>query len=501
MRLHIFDKIVFTVASGVICIFILFRFIFLTEYPAGFFVDESSIGYNAQQILRTHTDEHGAYLPLYFEAFGDYKNPFFVYSVIPLIVLFGEHVGSIRMAAALWVVAALAAFFGLFKMMGFRRQTLIAAMLLCSTSPWLIQLGRVGFEVASAPVFIVAAVIAYYRATMLQSTHEPSWRIWVYGFVAACLLGFYSYTSLRLAMPVLLMGGLFLIRKNLSLQMSLKIFLLAITICLPLAMSKAVTSGALSARYAVVGLSHYTRTGAEFLSAFTTNALHHFSPAFLYAGGDGNLRHIPAPYGVFFTAALPFFVVGLWWLYTTRKHVFSQWLALSMCVGIIPSALTIQSPHVLRAVVFLTVAYVIAGLGVRFALEHLGWLRLVSRLLIVVLCVQSYVFLGFYTHTYAQASRIWFDAGTAEILADVDHYTQPVYVSTQLYPGTYATAYFFATAHHLDLNVVKFVHPSTLTILSSGTYVLEYDSCQKLVQIHNQSLTFYSDGICVFAVR
>ena len=51
----------------------------VTRNPAGFFVDESSIAYNAYTISQSGRDEFGNLWPLYFRAFGDYKNPVFIY--------------------------------------------------------------------------------------------------------------------------------------------------------------------------------------------------------------------------------------------------------------------------------------------------------------------------------------------------------------------------------------------------------------------------------------
>src|ERR1043166_1964437 len=45
----------------------------------GFFVDESSIAYNAWSIAQTGRGEHGITMPLYFPAFGEYKNPVYIY--------------------------------------------------------------------------------------------------------------------------------------------------------------------------------------------------------------------------------------------------------------------------------------------------------------------------------------------------------------------------------------------------------------------------------------
>ncbi|MGZ7041112.1 MAG: hypothetical protein ACXVH7_04900, partial [Thermoanaerobaculia bacterium] len=47
--------------------------------PPGFYLDEASIGYNALTIAQHGVDEQGERFPLYFRAFGEYKNPTYVY--------------------------------------------------------------------------------------------------------------------------------------------------------------------------------------------------------------------------------------------------------------------------------------------------------------------------------------------------------------------------------------------------------------------------------------
>jgi hypothetical protein len=44
-------------------------------HPPGFAIDESSICYNAYTISQTGCDEYGQSWPLFFRAFGEYKNP------------------------------------------------------------------------------------------------------------------------------------------------------------------------------------------------------------------------------------------------------------------------------------------------------------------------------------------------------------------------------------------------------------------------------------------
>ncbi|HEX7956301.1 MAG TPA: hypothetical protein VF508_05115, partial [Pyrinomonadaceae bacterium] len=75
--------------------------------PPGFFIDESSVAYNAHAVAQTGRDEHGEAWPLYFRAFGDYKNPTYVYLLAAVFKLTGPGVASARyLSATLGVLAA-----------------------------------------------------------------------------------------------------------------------------------------------------------------------------------------------------------------------------------------------------------------------------------------------------------------------------------------------------------------------------------------------------------
>jgi len=69
------------IVTAAILLLVLFAWYFddpLRTTP-GFVTDESSIAFDALTISRTGADEHGATMPLYFRAFGEYKNPVYIY--------------------------------------------------------------------------------------------------------------------------------------------------------------------------------------------------------------------------------------------------------------------------------------------------------------------------------------------------------------------------------------------------------------------------------------
>src|SRR5947208_3157824 len=57
----------------------LFYFAGQRKNPPAFYSDESSIAYNAWTMATNGVDEYGIHHPLFFKAFGEYKNPVYIY--------------------------------------------------------------------------------------------------------------------------------------------------------------------------------------------------------------------------------------------------------------------------------------------------------------------------------------------------------------------------------------------------------------------------------------
>ena len=100
------------------------RVVNLDKVPNGFFCDEASIGYNAYSLLKSGRDEFGKSWPLFFRAFGEYKNPIQIYSTIPFVALFGLNEGSVRLVSAIYgTLTILAVYFLVKELLIIRRKT------------------------------------------------------------------------------------------------------------------------------------------------------------------------------------------------------------------------------------------------------------------------------------------------------------------------------------------------------------------------------------------
>src|SRR5919112_695770 len=143
--------------------------------PPGFFIDESSVAYNAHAVSEAGRDEHGEAWPLYFRAFGDYKNPTYVY-----------------LLAAVFRAAGLLTF--------------LTALL----TPWLFELSRVVVEVAAYPLAVALFLLAARRAASREA-----WGVADSALVAATLaLVTYTYSTGRLFGPLLALGLALLVTKR-----------------------------------------------------------------------------------------------------------------------------------------------------------------------------------------------------------------------------------------------------------------------------------------------
>ena len=67
---------------GIFVLALLLRIVNLNSVPYGFHVDEAKAAWNSFSILRTGHDDHGKFLPLYYDSFGDFRPTGIIYSII-----------------------------------------------------------------------------------------------------------------------------------------------------------------------------------------------------------------------------------------------------------------------------------------------------------------------------------------------------------------------------------------------------------------------------------
>lgn len=502
LTLH--KNVLLVAALIIIGIFTIFRFSFLSSSPPGFFVDESSIGLNAVRILETGRDEHGIPFPLYFRAFGDFKNPIYVYSVVPLVRILGPTQQAVRLASALWVWAAIGIFFLLMQRAKSGFFIIAISLMIAVSNPWMVQLSRVAFELASFPFFLFLAALCLFP--LLQEKVSQKKKIWLaLGFGISLGILFYTYTAARVLSPILLGMALLLVLWKYrwrGIQVSL-IMLLAWGICfVPLFLSDSFQNGALMARYQVVGLSNQTRGIGDFVSTAASQYFDHFTLKFLRGGGDENLRHIGAPFGIFLTSSLPFIVTGIFHSVWKQRSLFALWCLGGLLISPIPAALTTQSPHVLRSIGLLVFCLIFVWYGVSAWAQSrtMSW-RILGSVGVWLILIETLRFLVFSTTTLPEKSGPWFNADSVQAIETaLQHPTGPYAFSHNLYPGSEATVEFLAEKWSVELTPQnsQFFYPESGFTPVTGVIVGDYDSCPQLIRsAYGFPRVLEQSGVCV----
>ena len=172
----------------------------LDSAPLGAYVDETSIGYNAWAISTHAVDEHGAHLPLYFTAFGEYKNPVYIYTLSAVLRVLPLTVATERLPAALF--GLLVCLF--ITLVAWRRSrslpVTLLTLVLAGLTPWLTVESRVGFEVIS---MLAAVAAALWCLSIAQDGGRVRWYA-----AAGCLLAIavFAYSTGRVAVVLLVVA-------------------------------------------------------------------------------------------------------------------------------------------------------------------------------------------------------------------------------------------------------------------------------------------------------
>src|SRR3990167_416318 len=100
---------IYIALAAIVLLFLGTRLAKISEIPPSLYWDEASIGYNAYSVLQTGKDEWGETLPLHFRAFGEFKLPVYIYSVVIAEMFFGMSALAVRLPAVIY---------GLFSVLG-----------------------------------------------------------------------------------------------------------------------------------------------------------------------------------------------------------------------------------------------------------------------------------------------------------------------------------------------------------------------------------------------
>jgi 4-amino-4-deoxy-L-arabinose transferase-like glycosyltransferase len=357
--------------------------------PPGLYLDEASIGYNAWTILHHGVDEHGASFPLYFTAFGEYKNPVYIYVLVPFMAVFGPSAAVVRLPAAIFGIVAAVALGDAGRRLTGSRVVGIVTLLGSAAMPWLAVESRLGFEVIS---MVACLAVMLWCLSLLGRAHD---RLAFLGAGIAAAIAIFAYSTARLEIAILLAGSLLcwgITRKRRADWLAMVVPVLVAYIVL-IAWGNA-HPGALTSRLEGISITNDHPSLPVMAARFADNYVTYWSPSFLFLRGDQQLRHATGDGGMLLVTMLPVLVAGGVAVVRGWRGPAQRFLMLGALLGPASAALTDESvPHSLRDVNVVPFLILIMALGLR---ELLALLQ-DRRSWLVALAVAATVEAGAYT--------------------------------------------------------------------------------------------------------
>jgi 4-amino-4-deoxy-L-arabinose transferase-like glycosyltransferase len=444
------------------------RFWQLPTVPPSLNSDEVAIGYNAYSLLRTGRDEYNKPFPLTFRSFDDYKMPVYVYMVAGSMGLFGFSDFAVRFPSALLgTLSVLCVYFLVLELfrseaqnpkykiqnndktqnsnaldLGFRNLDLqkiaLVSAFLFAVSPWSVMFSRSGYEANVAVFFNIAAVYTLFMG-LRRSPYLP---------LSAILfsLSIWTYHTCRIFVPLLLLGFIFIYRKELLKRKIAVCVSILIGFALLFPIMKMTFSP--EGRMRAMGVSAYANPDSikqsiawtiqdqangqaifsifhnrrlEYVRTFLRGYFAHFDLNFLFL--DKSIERYRAPgVGLLYLFELPLLCIGAYQL--IRKRVKGSivifWWLLAAPVA---AAFTLQLPHPVRTLVFLPAFQIIAAVGLVELIKVFEEKKknIVYCLLFIVLCMSVvgnivYFFHQYFIHLPVDNAQYWY-TGRKEMIA------------------------------------------------------------------------------------
>ncbi|MBC6477187.1 MAG: glycosyltransferase family 39 protein [Hormoscilla sp. GM7CHS1pb] len=442
----------------VICILAILslHLIKINQDPQGIYIDEASIGLNAATIAETGYDEHGKFLPLFFKAFGEYKNPIYIYLSALIFKLAGVSVFNLRLTSFIFFALALIAILQLIRQV-FRKNIIIQFYIVIAfgSLPWFFNLSRIGFEVISQLTIIVLALVFIQRT--FNETNYPRWWLINPAFSGFFLgLSIYSYSTSRL-LSLLMIDSLIAIyiAKNFSRKSkvistgSILLGSYSLTI-LPYLLFLLNNPGALANRFRQISyLFNESLSLFDKVGKFLINYISYLTPHFLLFKGDPNLRHHTGYGGEITIGVFVFFMIGLLFILFKRKILsdsFVAFICINLFLSPLAAALTTDKFHSLRSLLLGLFIFVISCYGVEILIQKNNYyikttskktITIILTILIsFILLFQSILYLQDYFIVYPKKSINYFQSyGFDDVLETVaeNHPNYLVILGYQVY--------------------------------------------------------------------
>jgi len=407
------------------------------EVPNGFFYDEASVGYNAYSISETGADEYGNKYPVFFRCFDNFQDPVYVYSLVPLIKIFGLEKWTTRLPALIFkILAALMLFF-----CAKRITRSFSCALFCSLIfviiPWTFVLSRSGM--GGYMPMLLGIISGIYFLNLALSTRELK-----YSVLAGMSWAFtmYSHQIGRPMSAVILfafvMSFNFLILKRLKAAI---LFCLTMFVALlPMATYVWRVPESMTKRFSTFSIWGDACGITEILFRFFERYFDYFGASFLFMKGDADLRHNSGYSGQLYFIMAPLVVIGIFHMLKHWRRPFYRFIIFSIALYPLAASLTMDRMHSTRCLNGVPFFCIASAIGLRWIFilsRNRSGFRFIPITVLVVLILESGLYLNDYFYKYPARSRSAFEAPliqTIETAFKNRRERDVVYVSSSLFP-------------------------------------------------------------------
>jgi hypothetical protein len=410
--------------------------------PPGFYADESSIAWNALSIARTGADEHGVRFPLFFRAFGEYKNPVYIYALAATLKFVRPSVlVARRFSALLGFCAALAMAWLAWSI---AQRHFVAAIVFAMTlfTPNLFEIGRLVFEVALYPLILALFLIAAHTAFRRERWSAAV----VVSLLATLTLLTFTYSIGRLQAPLLLATlAIFAFTGERRTPIVILVVAYIAFAIVPLVVFNQTHDGALTARaHDVMYASQYSGRPLALAGRFVREWLVNLDPVRYSLFGDPIPRHHVEHSGGSMLMIAPLLAV----ITIARRKVDRWWLFViaSALLSVIPCALTLDRFHSLRIVAYPIFLITLSIPALEFLLAS-NKARIALALILGIGVAQFVWFYSVFRRDGEKRAR-WFDVGFHETLDNVLDANAPRPIAVGW--GDYAAAYWFGAVRGVE---------------------------------------------------
>lgn len=432
----------------------------LGEIPANLNPDEMALGYNAYSILKSGADEHGQFLPLALQSFGDWKLPIYSYLTAISIAFFGLTEVAVRIPSAIAGVLGVFFIYGIALILFKKREIAFFASFFFALSPWSIYFSRAAYEVNVATTIFLGGFLAllyYFQKKRAE-----------YLFLSFVLFGATMFTQHNYIVftPLYVFTILVFFRKNIRYNRKWYTAISLFAVLIIISYMSIVAGGGkkvsnlniLNDRNIIYNrveklrgdnslknnflerIFHTKYSGGAY--QFALNYLNSYSPNFLFDKGGEKLVHNIGDVGYFYVFDAFFVITGLAFLLWNREKESLLFLVPWLLIAPIPSAITRElSGTRLFTIVPLFVLIASYGAYKMITIWKEGKLKYVVYGILGLLFIGSVVyFLEYYfVHFNNQRIRFW-RYGYREVVKLTDKY--PTYSVVMRGPENLPYIYF-----------------------------------------------------------